>query len=144
MPCGAVHCPAVRSCVVLRSAFLRAHRTRCYERYQIPGTRLYVCTRIFTFFNGCPPSQSCSCFGFRKIHWCCRSQRDIDKKQTTQHRAISSAQVALGIIQSLVAANNGLLSPAPFTFSCIVSCASAAAGVSRLRSGALVVVTTVE
>ena len=59
-------------------------------------------------------------------------------KHTSQHRAISSAQVALGLIKSLVAPNHGLLLSAPFTFRCIFPVASVAGGASRPRSGALV------
>ena len=77
-----------------------------------------------------PPSPS-------KLHpYCCRSEYGIASKHTAQHRAISSAQVALGITKTRVAPNHGPLLSAPFTFCCIVLCTSA---VSRPRSGALVV-----
>ena len=75
----------------------------------------------------------------RKLHPYCRSERDTANKHTVQHKAICSAQVALGIIKSLFAPNHGPLLSAPFTcFSCILPCASVAGGVSRPRSGALV------
>ena len=46
----------------------------------------------------------------------CGSERDIANKHAVQHRAFSSAQVALGIIISLVAPNHGPLLSAAFTF----------------------------
>ena len=64
----------------------------------------------------------------------------------TQGNQISSAQAAVGTIKSLVkkqllALSNSLVAPIhgrPFTFSCMLPCASVAGGVSRPRSGALV------
>ena len=67
-----------------------------------------------------------------KLHRYCRSKRDTANKHTAQHRAICSAQAALGMINSLFAPNHGPLFPAPFT------CTSVAGGVRRPRSGALV------
>ena len=76
----------------------------------------------------------------RKLHPYCRSEHGIGNKQTAQHRAISSAQAACGIINSLlvVAPNHGPLLYAPFTFSCILPCARVERGVGRPRSGALI------
>ena len=74
----------------------------------------------------------------RKLHPYCRSERDTANKHTAHHRAICSLQAALGIFNSLFAPNHGPLLSAPFAyFSCILLCASVAAG-SRPRSGALV------
>ena len=75
---------------------------------------------------------------FGKFHPYGRSEREIASKHTAQHRAISSAQVAPGIIQSLVAPNDGPLS-ASFISCCILSRASEAGGVTRPRSGALAI-----
>ena len=62
-------------------------------------------------------------------------------KHSAQHRATinSSAQAALGIINSLVAPNHGRVLSAPFTsFNCILPSASEAGGASHPLSGALV------
>ena len=64
------------------------------------------------------------------------STAGITNKHRSQHRPTSSAQVALGIMKSLVAPNHGSLSALVTT--CCILCASIAGGVSRLRSGALV------
>ena len=53
-------------------------------------------------------------------------ERDIANKDTAQHRAVSSAQVALGIIKTLVPPHRGPLLSAPFTSSCTIPCASVA------------------
>ena len=66
----------------------------------------------------------------------CRLESDIASEHITQHRAISSAQAALGVIQLLAAPNHGPLLSA-VVLCCILPCASVAAGVSRPRSGAL-------
>ena len=62
-------------------------------------------------------------------------------QHSAQHRATinSSAQAALGIINSLAAPNHGSFLSAPFTcFSGILLCASEAGDVSHPGSGALV------
>ena len=91
------------------------------------------CTRVFS----CPLSVL-FIFLFRKLHPYCRSERDIASKHVAQLRAISSAQVALGIIISLVALSHGSLFSVPFTSCCIIPCARVACRVSRPRNGALV------
>ena len=78
-----------------------------------------------------------SSFYFRKMYPCCRSERGIANKHAAQYRPISSPQVALGIIKSLVAPNHGLLISAPFTRRRVLPRASVAGGVSRPRSGVL-------
>ena len=95
---------------------------------------LYRC--IFAFFIDCPLGPRV--FFLRKLHPYCRSERDIASKHTAQHRAISSGQVAFTFIKSFVAPNRGPLLSTPFTFCCILPCASVAAVVSRPRIGALV------
>ena len=73
---------------------------------------------------------------FHKLHPYCRSERGIANKYTAQHRPISSAQVALGTVKSLVATNHGPLISAPFTFSCVLPCANVAGNDSRPQGGA--------
>ena len=112
-PCSAVRCPALRCCVVLRCAFFQSYSSTRHEtKYQVPGAGMYVlCTRLFAFSSVdlSVPMLSPS----RKLHPYCRSERD-----TSQHRAFSSAQAALGIIISLFAPNHGPLLSAPFTCTC--------------------------
>ena len=96
------------------------------------------CTRIVAFFINCPLS-ILLIYAFSLIHPCCRSERDIVSKRISQHKAISSAQVAIGIVKSLVEPNHGPLISAPFTCCCMLPCASVACGVSRPQDGALVV-----
>ena len=94
------------------------HSTQSLKPHVCTG--IYVCTAaVYLYFRCsslyCNISVLFMCI-FRKVHPYCRSERDIPRKRTTQHRAISSAQVALGIIKSLVAPNHGPLLSAPFTF----------------------------
>ena len=76
----------------------------------------------------CPP---------RKLDSYCTSDRDTAIKHTAQRRAMSSAQAALGIINSLFAPRHGPHLSAPCTcYSCIVPCVSVAGGVRRPLNGA--------
>ena len=93
-PCGAEPC-----------AFFRT--TKSTTRY-----RWYVCVLAVLLFRRwfCSPSRSSSRFFLRKLHpYYCRSERDIASIQHSTDRAISSAQVALASIKSLVALNHGSL-----------------------------------
>ena len=143
-PCGAVPCPALRCCGVLLHAFFRTYSSTRYEtKYQASGTGMYVlCTRLFAFSSFI--SLGPHVFSPTQItSGCCRSERDTANKHTVQHRALSSAQAARDTINSLFAPNHGPLISSPFTcVSCILPCASVAGGVSRPRSGALVLSTT--
>ena len=56
-----------------------------------------------------------------------RPDRGNANKHASQHRAISSTQLALAIIKSLVAPIQGSLLSASFAFSCVLPCASVAA-----------------
>ena len=106
-------------------------------RYQVP-----VCTRVLVFLLSLLivlPLGPLRVF-FRISHPYCRAEHDIANEHTAQHKAISSAQVALGIIKSLVAPNHGPLLAAPSALSCILPCASVAGSISRPRSGALVTI----
>ena len=129
--CGAVLCHAARCC---HSNI--QHQVSC----EVPGTRcryVRVLVLLLSSFN-CPLSVICIFFSSQITPVNCRSQRGIAYKHAEQHRAISSEQVALGIIKSLVAPNHGPLLSAPFAFSCILPCASVEDGVSRPWSGTLV------
>ena len=90
------------------------------------------CVRIFLLSSLIVLSPSSFFLFFRKLRLCCRPELDTASK----HRAISSAQVALGIVKSLVAPNHGPLLSASFIFCSLLDCASAADG-CRPRSGAL-------
>ena len=128
LPCGAALCFLSNTQSV--PGIMRS------SRYQIP-----VCTCLLVFLLSTlmrPPSRSSSCFFFRKLNTYCRSECGIANNHTAQHRAISSAQAALGIIKSLVVPNHRSFLPVPFTLSCIFPSASVAGGVSRPRSGVLV------
>ena len=134
MPHLALRCGAVSCCVVLSFEQTAVTGMKRSTRYRY----VRVVYSYFCFFF----SRSLSVPLFlppRKLHQHCRSERDTANKHTAQHRAISSAQTALGITNSLFAPNRGPLLSAPFTcFSCIPPCASVAGGVSRPRGGALV------
>ena len=82
---------------------------------------VYCCLLVFLLSPLIVLSRS-SC-SFRNLHPCSRS-RDIASKHAAHHRAASSAQVALGIIKSLVAPNHGPLLSAPITFCCLLPYAS--------------------
>ena len=79
-------------------------RTSCLPRSRRRDLKASILSRS----PSCPPPHPP-----RKLHLYGRSGRDIASKHTAQHRAISSAQVALGVIKSLAAANHGPLLPAP-------------------------------
>ena len=85
-------------------------------RYQVPLVR--VCTRLFAFSSLVLFSISIlfAIFSSQITPVLLRSERDIANIQHSTDRAISSAQVALGIVNSLVALYHGPLLPAPFTF----------------------------
>ena len=139
VPSGAVPCPAVRCGAVPCCAMLSFEDTvpgiMRSTRYQVP-----VCSCVLFCL---PSSLIVHPLGpvlvspTRKSHSYCQSECDIANKHKALHRAISSAQVALGITKSLVAPNHGPLLSAPFAFSCVLPYASVPGGVSRLPSGAL-------
>ena len=136
---------------MLRCAFFRRYSSTGYHaKYQVPGTGLYVCRLAslcfchsivlsrssscfrlasYCFFHSIVLSRYSSylCFLFRKLHPYCRSERDVANTQKSQHKTISSAQVDLGIIKSLIALNHGPLLSDPFTFSGTLPGASVAA-----------------
>ena len=117
-------------------SFERKAVPRIMRSTRYPGTGMYVCNchphSSFAFLTGCPLrvnlfrlfSQFTPVLPIR-----CRSERGIASKHTAQHstaqssqlcttstqhstaqhRAISSAQITLGIIKSLVAPNHGPL-----------------------------------
>ena len=95
---------------------------------------MYVCARIVAFSVDCPLSVL-SMF-HPPANYTRNADQNVTNPASTQHSVISSAQVALGIIKSLVAPNHGPLLSAPFA--CILPFASVAGVVSRSRSGALV------
>ena len=138
-PWCAVLCRAVLLCDFFRTNSSTRYHAKSI-RYQVP-----VCTCIdytsFCFLHLIvfSPSFLDHVF-FRKLHTYCRSERGIANKRTAQHRPISSAQVALGIIKSIVSRNHGPLTSAPFTVGCVIPCASVAGDVSRPRSGALILI----
>ena len=132
MRCRAVwcraFCPALRCCVVLRRAFFRTYSSARYT----------CCIPVFLLFLHLI-SLGPHVFAPTQFSPVLPIERDTASKHTTQHRAISSAQAALGIVKSLFAPNHGPLLSAPVTcFNCILPCASVAGVVSRPRSGALV------
>ena len=110
---------------------------------EVPGTRYrwFVCVLVFLLFSRwfCSPSRSSSRFFLRKLHHTTADQNVTWPTYSTADRAISSAQVALSIIKSLVALNHEPLLSAAFTFvSRSLPCASVAGGVSRPRREVLV------
>ena len=133
----------VRACLPHTTGLRPLIHLSCYSPRtppppQVPGTGIYVCARLFAFID-CPPSRFSSCFF---ANYTRSADQNVISPTSTQHstgRAISSAQVALGIIKSPVAPNHGPHLSAPFIFSYILPCASVAGGVSRLQSAALVV-----
>ena len=122
------------------------HRDRLAQhRVLIPQslilfTCMYVCVAVYSpfCFRHCSLSVLLMSPPPAKLHPYCRSESDMASKPTAQHRAISSAQEALGIVRSLVASNYGPLLFAPVTPCCTLPCASLAGGISRPRIGALV------
>ena len=123
VPCGTVPYPAVQCCAVLCRAelccavlsFVHTLLRIMRSTSQGPDAGMYACTRLCAFFIDCLLGPLHLFYFSRKVHPHCRSQRDIASKHTSQHRAITFAQVALGIIKSLVAPNHGPLMSAPFT-----------------------------
>ena len=112
VPCLALRCGAVPCCAVLFFEHTVPGIMR-NTRYQVRYARVYSSLR---FFNLIVLSRSSSCVSvFRKLHPYRRSERNITNRHTAHHRAISSAQIALGIVKSLVAPNHGPLLSAPFT-----------------------------
>ena len=110
-------------------------------RYQVTGT--YMCVLVFWVFSltAFPLSDPLRVLFF--AIYTRTADQNIASPTSTQHsadRAISSAHVAFGIIKSLVTPNHGPILSAPFTFlvEMYLPCASAAGGVSRPPSGALV------
>ena len=125
-PCGAVLCRAVLSFEHIVLGITQS--TRYQASCEVLGTR-YPYVRVYSF----------SCFLYLivlsvlMLLFCSqitpvyrRSQHGIANKHKARHRAMSSAEVALGIIKSLVAPNHGPLLSAPFPFSCMLPCVSVA------------------
>ena len=138
VPCLALRCGAGPCCTVL--SFDIQYQISCV----VPGTR-YHYVRVYSYFcffsGGCPLSvlfMFFFSFFFLKLHRTGNQNvtSPIKHAHSTAQRAISSAQVALGLIKSLVAPNHGPLRSAPFTFTCVLPCASVAGGVSCPRSRA--------
>ena len=115
------------------------YSTRYHATYQVPGTGMNMYSSFcFLRLFVCPLSVFFMFFSPHITSVYCRSECNIANKHTAQLRANSSAQaVAFGMIKSRSAPNHGLLIFAPFTFSCILPCASVAGGASFTRSGAL-------
>ena len=83
----------------------------------ILGTGMYACTAVYSSFGFLHWLSSLGplrVFLFSKLHPYFRLERDIASKHTVQHRAINSAQAALGIIKSLVAPKSWVSSLCPF------------------------------
>ena len=93
-PRGAVLCRAALLCFL--SNMLYQVSSEVPAR---PGTGMYACILSLGFL---PLTV------FRKIHPYYRSERDIANNHIAQHREVSSAQAALGIIKSRVAPMTGL------------------------------------
>ena len=139
---GALPCPSLRCCVVLRCVLSFEHRAvpgiiRVVVMCYFPSFFLFYMYLIFhgpLFF---PP---------RKLPPYCLSKRNTGNKSahsTAEHnRATCSAQAALGIVKLLFAPNHGPPSFCPlhmfFVAFFLALRASVAGGVSRTRSGALV------
>ena len=131
-----------RQACIISTAQRSTAQSALQASYYVPVyTCVYCCVLVFfAFFINCPLSVLfTTSILFRKLHPYCRSERYSASKPISQHRAISSAQIALGIIKLLVAPNHGPLLSAPFAFCSLTPCASVAGGVSRPRSGALIV-----
>ena len=109
----ALSCVAVLCRAALRCAFFRTYSS---TRYHAKWCGVSVFARVLVFLLA-----SSDCFlsvlmlFSSKLHPYCLSERRIANKHNAQHRAISSAQAALGIIKSPVAPNHGPLLFAPFT-----------------------------
>ena len=113
-PCGAVPGRAL-PCAVLS-----------FEHIAVPGI-----LRVLFAFSSFDFSRSPG-FSPHANYTRIADQNVAPPTSTAQHRAICSAQAALGNIKSLFAPNYGPLLFALFTcFSCILRCASVAGGVSR-------------
>ena len=134
VPFRALTCAAVLCRAALCFLSNMYSRTRYEMKYQVLVCT--CCVLIFWVFLKLI-SLGPHVFPLRKLHPYCRSERHAVSKHTAQRRATSSAQAALGIINSLFAPNHGPLLSASITcFSCILPCASVTGGVSRPRSGA--------
>ena len=119
VPCGVVPCPAVRSGFMLRCAFFRTYSS---TRHMMRSTRYrYVRVSLSSF----------SCFFFKvdcplsvrmphppPTNYTRTADQNVTLPTSTQHSAhvYSSAQAALGIINSLVAPNHGPLLSVPFPY----------------------------
>ena len=120
--------------------FIEPHRVppgiRRSTRYQVPVVR--VCTRLFAFVVGFVLHLGSLRNFFFANYTRTSADHNVAPPTNSTENLISSAQVARGIIKSIVALNHGPLLSAPFTFRWSLPCASVAGGVSRPRSGALV------
>ena len=85
------------------------------SRYQVPLAR--VCTRLSLSRRWfCCPSRSSLRYSLRKLClYYCRTERDIANVQQSTDKAITSAQIALGIIKPQIALDHGPLLSAPFS-----------------------------
>ena len=141
-PCGVVRChaswlrfSAVPCCTVLSLEHTAPSIMRS-TRYQAPVCTGVLLIIIWLFSYERPLSFVSVFYFFPQTTPCYRPERGIADKHTAQHRATSSAHVALGIVKSLSTRNHGPRLSAPFTVSCILPCASVAGG--RPLRGALV------
>ena len=114
MPCDAAPCPAVRCYSVLRCALFRTcSSTRYHAMYPVTG--MYVCVHSsLCFLRLNVLSRSVLPLRPRKLHPYFRSEGDIANTHTTEHSTgqsalLCSADVARGVIKSLVAPNHGPL-----------------------------------
>ena len=127
-------CPALRCCVVLRCAFFRTYSSTRYERSTRYQVLVYACcVLVFLLLQlispvpmSPPPTQVTPA---------------LTPPTSTQHStgqlALRTQLLALSIRCSHQ--NHGPIFSAPFTcYKCILPCVSAAGGISRPRSGALV------
>ena len=113
-PCAAVPCPAVlsRAALCFFSSIQQYHVSRD-TRYRPPVCTWALAVSLSSF--DCPLGPS------PPENYTRTGDHNVTSPTSTQHRVISSAQVALGIIKSLDAPNHGPLPSAAFTFSCITS-----------------------
>ena len=115
----------MRCCAVLHCAFFRTYSTWYHAkstRYQVLACSCIAHT--YFLFHLIVPFRSCFFSYITPVPP--RSERGIANKHIAQHRPIRPTQVAVGVINSLVAPNHGPLIAAPFPCSGILPCASVA------------------
>ena len=135
MTCGAAR--AVRCCCVLRCAFFRTHNTGYHAKYQVPAC---TCVLVFLLFSVIVPPVSSPHVPPppAKLHPYCGSERDIANKRSTA-QGFQLYTISSWHCQTASCTESWALLSALFTFNCIFPRAIVAGGVSRRRSGALVV-----